>query len=69
MMSKRILYHLLLFIYFLVKGSDIMKPSYLVMLFTNEIMEGNITIEDVPAGLKSKVKSYLESLGYDFNAK
>jgi|GEM_PF-5053099 hypothetical protein len=46
-----------------------MKPSYLVMLFTNEIMEGNITIEDVPAGLKSKVKSYLESLGYDFNAK
>lgn len=45
-----------------------MKPSYLVMLFTNEIMEGNIKIDDVPVGLKAKVKAYLESLGYDFNA-
>lgn len=45
-----------------------MKPSYLVMLFSAEIMEGNITINEVPAGLKTKVKLYLESLGYEFDA-
>lgn len=43
-------------------------PSCLVMLFSSEIMEGNIKIEDVPAGLKAKVKNYLEKLGFDFNA-
>ena len=44
-----------------------MKPSYLVMLFSAEIMEGNITIEEVPAGLRAKTKTYLESVGYEFN--
>jgi len=33
--------------------------SYIVLLFVREIKAGNITIDDVPAGLKSKVEAAL----------
>ncbi|MDY0256267.1 CD1375 family protein [Gudongella oleilytica] len=33
--------------------------SKLVQLYVNEIKAGNLTIEDVPAGLKSKVEAAL----------
>jgi len=34
--------------------------SKLAILYANEIEAGKITIEDVPAGLKSKVEAELE---------
>lgn len=33
--------------------------SYIVLLFVREIKAGNITLDDVPAGLKSKVEAAL----------
>ena len=37
----------------------------LVRLYASEIILERITIDDVPAKLRDKVKEYLEALGYE----
>lgn len=38
----------------------------LVRLYASEIILGKITIDDVPAKLRDKVRIYLEELGWEF---
>ena len=52
-----IISHILLFF---MKGGDIMA---LATIWANEIIKGNVTFEDVPKKLKSKVKTILENAG------
>ena len=57
MMMFNIISHILLFF---MKGGDIMA---LATIWANEIIKGNVTFEDVPKKLKSKVKTILENAG------
>lgn len=47
----------------LFKCTEVLKM--LVRLYASEIILERITIDDVPAKLRDKVREYLEALGYE----
>lgn len=54
----------LIFAYKLFKGRK--GVFMLIKLFASEILMGNITLDEVPRGLRDGVREYLEDMGYDF---
>ena len=60
-----IIYNILLFLY---SKGDCSMYSHLIMLYSARILDGKMTIDEVPLGLRAKVRKYLEDQGYDFDA-